>query len=79
MSIMAFDLWIQCLIVNRWFKTLDKAANFVEFLKKEVWPPEIENGSAKPVVHKTLRLSEAAAAHKLMELTDYYQNLYSVI
>ncbi|XP_071921019.1 uncharacterized protein [Coffea arabica] len=65
-------------VLNRWWKTLDRAACIVDHLKKEVWP-EIENGSVKPVVYETLPLSEAAAAHKLMELTDYGQDMWSVI
>jgi NADPH:quinone reductase len=39
-------------------------------LRREVWPL-LERGAVRPVVHRTFPLSEAAAAHRLMESSDH--------
>jgi NADPH:quinone reductase len=39
-------------------------------LRREVWPL-LERGTVRPVVHRTFPLSEAAAAHRLMESSDH--------
>ncbi|PKA62189.1 Quinone oxidoreductase-like protein [Apostasia shenzhenica] len=47
-------------------RSIENKASIVAEVEKRVWPA-IEAGKVKPVVHKTLPLSEAAEAHRIME------------
>jgi NADPH:quinone reductase len=47
-------------------RTIEKKAEIAQALRQYVWPL-LERGVAKPVIYKTFRLEEAAAAHRLME------------
>lgn len=47
-------------------RSLENKAEIVREVEKHVWPA-IEAGEVKPVVYKTLPLSDAAKAHELME------------
>jgi NADPH:quinone reductase-like Zn-dependent oxidoreductase len=39
-------------------------------LHREVWPL-LERGAVKPVVYRTFPLTDAAAAHRLMESSEH--------
>ena len=47
-------------------RTIEEKGQIAEALSAEVWPL-IEAGAVRPVIHRTFRLTEAAAAHALME------------
>ncbi|GAA0562696.1 NAD(P)H-quinone oxidoreductase [Paractinoplanes ferrugineus] len=49
--------------------TADKA-RVVAGVRREVWPL-VEAGAIKPIIHTTMSLSAAAAAHDLMESSDH--------
>ncbi|ONK61196.1 uncharacterized protein A4U43_C08F27210, partial [Asparagus officinalis] len=51
-------------------RTPEKKAEIVHEVEKNVWPA-IEAGKVKPVVYKSIPLSEAAEAHKLMESSEH--------
>jgi NADPH2:quinone reductase len=45
-------------------------ARIAEALRTRVWPL-IEQGKIRPVIYKTFKLEEAAAAHALMESSTH--------
>lgn len=47
-------------------RSRENKAEIVREVEKHVWPA-IEAGDVRPVVYKSLPLSEAARAHELME------------
>uniref|UniRef100_A0A453PZA8 Enoyl reductase (ER) domain-containing protein n=1 Tax=Aegilops tauschii subsp. strangulata TaxID=200361 RepID=A0A453PZA8_AEGTS len=51
-------------------RSLANKAQIVSEVEKNVWPA-VASGKVKPVVYKTLPLSEAAEAHKLMESSSH--------
>ena len=51
-------------------RSLENKAVIVSEVEKNVWPA-IEAGMVKPVVYKSLPLSEAAEAHRLMESSKH--------
>ncbi|XP_044955579.1 quinone oxidoreductase PIG3-like [Hordeum vulgare subsp. vulgare] len=51
-------------------RSLANKAQIVSAVEKNVWPA-VASGKVRPVVYKTLSLSEAAEAHKLMESSSH--------
>jgi len=51
-------------------RSAENKAEIVREVEKHVWPA-IEAGKVKPVVYKSLPLSEAAQAHQLMESSTH--------
>jgi putative PIG3 family NAD(P)H quinone oxidoreductase len=51
-------------------RTVEQKSQIAQALKREVWPL-LEAGRVKPVIHSTFPLTEAAAAHRLMESSQH--------
>ncbi len=51
-------------------RTVEQKSQIAQALKREVWPL-LEAGKIKPVIHSTFPLTEAAAAHRLMESSQH--------
>nr|BAK05768.1 predicted protein [Hordeum vulgare subsp. vulgare] len=51
-------------------RSLANKAQIISAVEKNVWPA-VASGKVRPVVYKTLSLSEAAEAHKLMESSSH--------
>ncbi|VAI51074.1 unnamed protein product [Triticum turgidum subsp. durum] len=51
-------------------RSLANKAQIVSEVERNVWPA-VASGNVKPVVYRTLPLSEAAEAHKLMESSSH--------
>jgi putative PIG3 family NAD(P)H quinone oxidoreductase len=51
-------------------QSIDRKGEIARHLKKSVWPL-IEAGRVKPVIHKVFPLTEARAAHELMESSTH--------
>lgn len=51
-------------------RTVEQKSHIAQALKREVWPL-LEAGRIKPVIHSTFPLTEAAAAHRLMESSQH--------
>jgi putative PIG3 family NAD(P)H quinone oxidoreductase len=51
-------------------RTVEQKSQIAQALKREVWPL-LEAGRVKPVIHTTFPLTEAAAAHRLMESSQH--------
>jgi putative PIG3 family NAD(P)H quinone oxidoreductase len=51
-------------------RTVEEKAQIAAALAREVWPA-VEAGDVKPIVYKTFPLTEAAAAHRLMESSEH--------
>ncbi|KAJ3679443.1 hypothetical protein LUZ60_017454 [Juncus effusus] len=51
-------------------RSAENKAKIVKEVEKNVWPA-IKEGKVKPIVYKTLPLSEAAEAHRLMESSSH--------
>jgi NADPH2:quinone reductase len=51
-------------------RTTEQKGAIAAGLRKNVWPL-IEAGKVKPVIYKTFRLAEAAAAHRMLESSEH--------
>ena len=51
-------------------RTVEQKAGIAAELREKVWPL-IEAGKVKPLIHKTFPLTQAAAAHALMESSTH--------
>jgi NADPH2:quinone reductase len=51
-------------------RTVGEKGAIAAALRREVWP-SIEQGRVKPVIYRTFPLSEAAAAHRMMESSEH--------
>jgi NADPH:quinone reductase len=51
-------------------RTVEEKGQIAAALAREVWP-SIEAGLVKPIVYRTFPLTEAAAAHRLMESSEH--------
>jgi NADPH2:quinone reductase len=51
-------------------RTVEQKSQIAQALQREVWPL-LEAGRLKPVIHSTFPLTEAAAAHRLMESSQH--------
>jgi putative PIG3 family NAD(P)H quinone oxidoreductase len=51
-------------------RTVEQKSQIAQALKREVWPL-LEARRVKPVIHSTFPLTEAAAAHRLMESSQH--------
>jgi NADPH2:quinone reductase len=51
-------------------RTVEEKGHIAAALAREVWP-SIEAGLVKPIVYRTFPLTEAAAAHRLMESSEH--------
>jgi putative PIG3 family NAD(P)H quinone oxidoreductase len=51
-------------------RTVAEKGQIADALRREVWPL-LEQGRVKPVVYRTFPLSEASAAHRLMESSEH--------
>jgi putative PIG3 family NAD(P)H quinone oxidoreductase len=51
-------------------RTVEEKGQIAAALAREVWPA-VEAGDVKPIVYKTFPLTEAAAAHRLMESSEH--------
>jgi putative PIG3 family NAD(P)H quinone oxidoreductase len=51
-------------------RSVEEKGQIAEALAREVWPL-IEAGAVKPIVYRTFPLTEAAAAHRLMESSEH--------
>ncbi|MEN8197081.1 MAG: NAD(P)H-quinone oxidoreductase [Pseudomonadota bacterium] len=51
-------------------RTVEQKADIASELREKVWPL-IEAGKVKPLIHKTFPLTQAAAAHALMETSTH--------
>jgi NADPH2:quinone reductase len=51
-------------------RTVTEKGAIAESLRREVWPL-LERGVVRPIVYRTFPLSDAAAAHRLMESGDH--------
>jgi len=51
-------------------RPVDEKGAIASALRREVWPL-LERGAVKPIIYRTFPLAEAAAAHRLMELSEH--------
>ena len=51
-------------------RTVEEKGADCRALRQEVWPL-LEQGRVKPIVYRTFPLSEASAAHRLMESSEH--------
>jgi NADPH:quinone reductase-like Zn-dependent oxidoreductase len=51
-------------------RTVEEKGAIASSLRRNVWPL-LESGIVKPIVYRTFPLSEAAAAHRLMESSEH--------
>ena len=51
-------------------RTVEEKGAIARALQREVWPL-LERGTVKPIIHRTFPLSDAAAAHRLMESSEH--------
>jgi NADPH2:quinone reductase len=51
-------------------RTVEEKGAIADALRREVWP-QLDAGRVKPVIHRTFRLEDAAAAHRLMESSEH--------
>jgi NADPH:quinone reductase-like Zn-dependent oxidoreductase len=61
---------LQCVVAGLRGRSLANKARIVSEVEKNVWPAVV-SGKVKPVIYKTLPLSEAVEAHKLMESSTH--------
>lgn len=47
-------------------RTVDQKAEIARALRENIWP-RLEDGSIRPIIHRTFSLAQAADAHRLME------------
>jgi NADPH2:quinone reductase len=47
-------------------------------LRQQVWPL-LEQGRVKPVIHQTFPLTQAAAAHRMMEASEHIGKIVLVV
>nr|XP_025622068.1 quinone oxidoreductase PIG3 isoform X1 [Arachis hypogaea] len=66
LTIHALDMMNLDVAARLRFRSAEKKAEIIREVEKNVWPA-VAAGKVKPVVYKYFPLSEAAAAHKLME------------
>lgn len=51
-------------------RTVEEKGHIADALRQEVWPL-LEQGRVRPIVYRTFPLSEASAAHRLMESSEH--------
>jgi NADPH2:quinone reductase len=66
--LMAKGVTLTCSTLRR--RTVGEKAGIAAELKKYVWPL-LEEGKIKPIVYQTFHLSEATAAHRLLESSQH--------
>jgi putative PIG3 family NAD(P)H quinone oxidoreductase len=59
-------------------RSVDEKGQIAAALRHEVWPL-IARGAVRPVIHRTFPLTEAAAAHALMESDDHVGKIVLVV
>ena len=65
-----FHMMILNIAARLRFRSPENKAEIIREVEKHVWPA-IAAGKVKPVVYKYFALSEAAAAHRLMESSKH--------